>query len=613
MKKPPPDQKSLPGLWRMLRYFWPRLRKYRWLLVASLFALFAEVGLRLLEPWPLKFVFDHVLRFGPSKTSTGLAPAHTWTELLLFAAVALVVITLLRAVASYWQTIWFAQIGRRVIAQLREQLYRHLQYLSLSFHTKAKTGDLIIRLMNDISMLQDVAVTAMMPLLAKMLIVAAMIGLMFWLRWQLALAAVAVFPLFCLRSFTVGRRIQQAAQRQRRQEGAMAARAAESISAIKTVQVFSLEAVFAREVASQSEKSLRQDVQSRRLAASLERSVDVLVAVATALVLWQGARLVIAREITPGDLLVFLAYLKTAYRPVQDFAKYTARLAKASAAAERVLELLDRVPAVRDLPGAIPAPAFQGRVEFKQVEFAYEKGQHLLRGIELEIQPGQHVVIAGPSGGGKSTLASLILRLYDPLKGSIRIDGRDIRQFTLESLRSQISVVLQDHVLFAVSVSENIAAGTPGAGPAEVEAAARLANAHEFIAALPQGYATVLGERGVTLSQGQRQRLAIARAAMRKAPILILDEPTVGLDKRNERAVLEAIQRLYQGRTTFLITHDLRQATSADLILYVEAGRILERGTHATLLEARGGYAALWTLHSGMRERASENQAYAIA
>ncbi|MBU6399438.1 MAG: ABC transporter ATP-binding protein/permease [Verrucomicrobia bacterium] len=615
MKPPPPASSGLPNLWRMLRYFWPRLQKHRWLIAVSLAALFAEVGIRLLEPWPLKFVFDGVLRFG-RKHHAGVAWANgtfSASEGLILAAVALVVITASRAVAAYWQTIWFAQIGRRVIAQLREQLYRHLQYLSLSFHTKARTGDLVIRLMNDISMLQDVAVTALLPLSARALIVVAMILLMFWLNWQLALAAIAVFPLFCLLSLTLGRRIQHVAQRQRRQEGALAARAAESISAIKTVQAFSLESAFAREVAAQSEKSLRQDVQGRRLAASLERSVDVLVAIASALVLWRGATLVLDGQITAGDLLVFLAYLKTAYRPVQDFAKYAARLAKASAAGERVLELLDRVPEVRDLPNAISAPPLQGQVEFRGVTFAYERGRRLLRQVDLQITPGQQVVIVGPSGGGKSTLVSLILRLYDPQEGAVCIDGHDVRHFTLESLRSQISVVLQDHVLFAVSVSDNIAAGAPGAGRAEIEAAARLANAHEFITALPQGYDTVVGERGLTLSQGQRQRLAIARAAIRRAPILILDEPTIGLDKQNERAVLEAIQRLYHGRTTFLITHDLRQATRADAVLYVERGRLREQGTHDALVQAGGRYAALWRLNSGSPETPTEPKTYAMA
>jgi len=607
-------------LWRILAYFWPHIRQYRLLIAGSLFALCAEVGLRLLEPWPLKFVFDHIIGPGSKRRQIFYSKLESFDPrtLLTLAALAVVVITGLRAVASYRQTIGFTQIGNRALAKVRSQLYRHVQYLSLSFHTKARTGDLVVRMMNDVGMLQDVAVTALFPLLAKALIVAGMLALMFYMQWQLALIAVAVLPLFWLRSVRVGRRIREVAKKQRRQEGAMAATFSESISAIRTVQALSLEETFARAFSTQSEKSLKQDVKGKRLSAALERSLDVLIALATALVLWQGTRLVLRKEITPGELLVFLAYLKSAYRPVQDFAKYTSRLGKASAAGERVIDLLERVPDVRDLPGAVRAPAFSGRVQFEQVSFAYEHGQQLLEEVELDIKPGQHVVLVGPSGGGKTTLVSLVLRLYDPLQGRVRIDGRDIREFTLESLRSQISVVLQDNVLFAASARDNIAYASPGATPAEIEAAARLANAHEFISALPQGYETVLGERGVTLSQGQRQRIAVARAAIRKAPILILDEPTTGLDKRNEQAVFEALDRLYRSRTTFLITHDLPHAMTADLVLYLENGRIVERGTHSELMQINGRYAPIYRLaaeRSGLQTNAlpRETEAQVVA
>jgi len=603
---------NLPGLWRISKYFWPHARKHPGLIAVSLLALLAEVGLRLMEPWPLKFVFDRILESGRPGRLAFLPDLEGVDPMIALAgaAVAVVAISGLRSLASYQQTIGFAQIGNRVLRAVRSQLYRHVQYLSLSFHTQAKTGDLLVRVISDVGLLQDVAVSALIPTVAKALIVAGMIGLMCCMNWQLALIAVSVFPMFWLRTVTLTGRIREVARKQRRQEGAMAATAAESIHAIKTVQALGLEGALAESFSNDSERSLREDVKGKRLSATLERSMDVIIAVATALVLWRGTRLVLRGAISAGDLLVFLAYLKSAYRPVQDFAKYTARLAKATAAGERVIDLLERVPDVRDLPGAIRAPAFRGEVKFENVSFAYQPDKPVLDKIDLTVRPGQRVVIVGPSGAGKSTLLSLILRLYDPQHGRVAIDGEDIRRFTLESLRSQISVVLQDNILFAVSVRDNIGFAAPGTP--EIEQAARLANAHEFISALPQGYETVIGERGVTLSHGQRQRIAIARAVARKASILILDEPTTGLDKRNEQAVLEALEGLYQGRTTFLITHDLRHVARGDWIVYLEAGRIVEQGRHEGLMKGNGRYAAAWRPQSMSARVQGELEAKAL-
>jgi ATP-binding cassette subfamily B protein len=337
------------------------------------------------------------------------------------------------------------------------------------------------------------------------------------------------------------------------------------------------------------------------LSASLERSVDLFVAVATALVLWYGARLVLQHALTAGDLLVFLSYLKSAFRPARDFAKYTGRLAKATAAGERVLDILEEIPEVRDLPGALPAPTFAGAVRFDRVSFAYEPGRDALVDVSFETRPGQRVAVTGMSGSGKSTLVSLVLRLYDPRQGAVTIDGRDIRAYTLESLRSQISVVLQDTILFSASVRDNIGFGAPGVTAAEIEDAARLSSAHEFIQALPNGYDTILGERGLTLSGGQRQRIALARAAVRRSSILILDEPTTSLDEENARAVTRGLEAIARGRTTVLVSHDLDLISRADLILFLDRGQVVERGTHDELVRAGGRYALLYRLQSAAR------------
>lgn len=598
MARPTSLRQSLPGLLHILQRFRPYLRR-EWLLIAgSLFALIAEVCLRLLEPWPLKFIFDRVIVTAPSggRSDIPLIDGLDSMTLLTLSAAAVVVLTGLRALAAYGSTVALALVGNRVLTEVRADLYRHLQRLSLSFYAKRRDGDLTLRVIGDVGLLKEVAVTAALPLFGNILVLFGMIGVMFWLNTQLALLALSIIPLFWLSTVRLSRRIRIVSRLQREREGAMAANVAESIGAMQVVQALSLEGVFAEAFGGENRKNLKEGVKVTRLSAALERSVDVLIAIGTGLVLWYGARLVLGGTLTPGDLLIFLTYLKSAFRPVRDFAKYTARLSKASAAGERVIELLDHEPEVRDLPTATPAPAFRGIVQFEEVGFAYEPGHPTLHDVDFEVHPGQYVALVGPSGAGKSTLTSLLLRLYDPTRGRVLIDGRDIRDYTIESLRSQVSVVLQGTILFAASVRDNIAYGAPHATPEAIEAAARLANAHAFIQALPRGYDTVLGERGVTLSAGQRQRISVARTAVRATPILILDEPTTGLDEENEGAVTEALTRLARDRTTFLITHDLHLAPRADLILYIDNGRVAERGTHAELMRTGGKYAAMYRM-----------------
>ena len=594
-------RRSAPGLWRLGRHFWPHLRG-QWLLVlASLGALFAEVALQLLEPWPLKLVLDRVLASPKNGSGPAFLNALDPTIVLTLIAIGLVAITGLRALASYANTVGFALIGNRVLTGVRAAVYRHLQYLSLSFHTRSRSGELALRVMSDVGVINDVAVTAILPLAASTLVLFGMVGLMLWLRWELAVLALATAPLFWIRTVKLSGLIKEASRKQRQRDGAMAATAVESIGAIKIVQALSLERTFSDAFSSANAKSLRAGVRASRLSASLERSVDLFVAVATALVLWFGARLVLQHALTAGDLIVFLSYLKSAFRPARDFAKYTGRLAKATAAGERVLDVLEEQPEVRDLPGARTAPAFSGALRFQRVSFAYETGSPVLDDVSFEVRPGQWVAVTGASGSGKSTLVSLVLRLYDPQRGAVTIDGHNIRAYTLESLRSQISVVLQDPMLFAASVRDNIAYGAPRATAGEIGAAALLASAHGFIGALSSGYDTMLGERGVTLSGGQRQRIALARAAVRRSSILILDEPTTGLDDENARAVTDGLRAIARGRTTLLVSHDLDLVSRSDLILFLDGGRVVERGTHEELMHANGRYASVFGLRAAAR------------
>jgi ATP-binding cassette subfamily B protein len=599
-----PDRKSLraalPGIVRILRRFSPQIHQQKNLLIVSFVALMAEIFLHLLEPWPLKFIFDYILLPG-FKTKPlgipfidGLSPFALLTTLTL----ALVAIAALRATAAYFSVVGMSLAATNVLTEIRADLYSHLQRLSLSFHHKAKSGDLITRVTSDIDRLREVTVMAVMPLLAHSLTLVGMFGVMFWLHWELALIAIAVFPLFLFSTIRLTKRIRQVVRQQRQREGAMAATAAESIGAIKIVQALSLQDMLENTFFSHNHQSLKDSAKAQRLAAGLERMVELLVGVAIALVLWRGVQLVLRQSLTPGDLLVFVNYLRIAFKPMRQLAKYTGQIAKATASGERVLDVLDIVPDIRDARGAIDAPPLEGTVQFQNVSFAYEPNQSILKDVNFIVYPGQHVALVGPSGGGKSTLVSLLLRLYDPIEGRILVDGHDLREYKLHSLRRQISVVLQDSILFAASVRDNIAYGCLQASGEEIEQAARLANAHNFIMALPQGYDTILGERGATLSGGQRQRIAIARAAVRQAPIVILDEPTTGLDQENEHAVNEALERLTKGRTTFLISHNLKPVVQADLILYVEGGEILEQGTHAELIRLGGRYAAMYALQS---------------
>lgn len=604
----------IPGVWRILQRFWPYIRKRRVLIAGSFLALLFETGLRLLEPWPLKFVFDRILVPETHPSFLGFLGGNKVEPMMLltFLAVAIVVISGLGNIAAYLSTYGMSLAAVQVLSEVRGNLFSHLQRLSLSFHHKYKSGDLISRVTADIEKMRIVTVKTALPLLTNIVAVIGMSLIMFWLHWELALIAIAVFPLFAFSTSSLIKRIRGFARKHRNSEGVIASTTGETIGAIKVVQALSLHDLLENIFFKQNDKSLDEVAQSLRLSAALERTVQVLMAIITAIVLWRGSLLVLHKSLSPGDLLVFITYLKNAFDPMRKLANQVGQIAKATASGERVIDILDYEPNVRDLPGATKAHPFFGAVRFENLSFGYEADRDILKDLNFVVQPGQQAALVGPSGSGKSTLVSLILRLYDPVEGRILIDGQDIREYTLHSLRQQISVVLQDSILFGSSIRDNIAYGKLGASDEEVKRAAISANAHDFIMEQPQGYDTILGERGATLSGGQRQRIAIARAAIRHAPIVILDEPTTGLDNASERAVSAALERLTQGRTTFLISHNLRAVEHADLIFYVESGSILERGNHAELMNLGGRYATLYRLQNIVNNSVPEGDNYAV-
>jgi ATP-binding cassette subfamily B protein len=579
---------ALPGLAKILGRFHPEIRKERRLVLLAALAMVVQVGARILEPWPLKWVIDRLTL--PEGAAPGIGTLETPSFIALCALGTLLAVAV-RAAAAYFSSVGFALAGNRVLTRIRLQVYRHVQTLSLAFHARSRSGDLLVRMVSDVGILREAIVTALLPLATNVVLLAAMVAVMAYVDWRLAAIALVPLPLFLLFTLRQSRKIQVVGRQQRRREGDLANAAAESLQSIQTIQAFSLEESFSESFSAANQKDLKQGVKGKRLTAGLERGVDVMVGISTALVLWMGSLGVLGATLSVGDLVLFLTYQRRALRPLKDFAKYTGRIAKATAAGERILELLDSEVDVKERSDARVAPAFRGDIALRGVTAGYTEGASVLRALDLEIRAGEQLALVGPSGSGKSTLLRLLLRLGDPDAGTIEIDGRPLAEFTLDSLRGQIRLVPQEPVLFATSVRENIAAGDPRCSGAEIVAAARLAHAHEFIGELPDGYETELGERGATLSWGQRQRIAIARAVVRDAPILLLDEPLTGVDPANAKAVRAALEDASRGRTCVWVTHDPDIAARCDRVVLLDQGRIVEAGTPAELVQAGGRYA----------------------
>ena len=596
---------------RIWRHFGDLVRAERLNLMLSAMGTCAVAVCEILKPWPLKVIFDYgLLRKGGEGIWAGVAAfMHSHPELgIALASLSIVVIAVAGGLAGYLETITMAAATQRVVFGIRARLFRHIQELSLDFHDESRSGDLLMRLTGDINLMREMLSGVTATLGSTVLIFVGMTVVMALMDPWLTLAALVVVPVLAFAVWRLSGQLKAAVSKQRKSEGEVAAAIHESLIGVRAVKAFSREREEERRFGRTNRKSLKEGLRAKRLELVLMRLVQILIACGTCAVVLLGARRVAAGTITPGDLLVFMAYAQMMYRPMSRISRLLAHLVKAMASGERVVEVLERTPSVVDARDAVPAPAFQGRIEFDRVTFGYRSGERALRRVSFTAEPGEVIALVGKTGSGKSTVFNLLLRFYDPQGGMIRIDGEDIRRYSMSSLRDQMSIVLQEPLLFGLTVHENIAFGKPKAVREKVLEAAMKAEADEFIRELPQGYDTVIAERGASLSGGQKQRIAIARAVLRRTPILLLDEPHTGLDAQTEADVAESLAKLMQGRTTFVIAHRLATVRNADRILYLSKGKLLAQGTHEELTATVDAYRRLCALQFGAESAATESE-----
>lgn len=553
-----------------------------------------------LRPWPLKVVIDRVIASKPRPSRVPFL-GH-WldqiplekTTVLYGACCATLCIAVATGLLTYFYTNQLGRIGQQFVSDVRQDLFAHMQRLSLRFHDGQRTGDLITRLTNDVQAIQEIVASGTIVLGSNVFLLACMLGVMLWLNWQFALVALAFSPILFYSVFRYSERIRIAARQARASTGSLASFAQETLASIRIVQGLAQEDQQDDRFRLQNAAGLAAYLDTVRYQARVAPMVDVLAAAGTALVMWYGAAQVLRGHLTTGDVVVFFAYVTNLYSPIRALSKSSYALSKAAVASERIAEVMAVPREVADRPNAVHAPRFKGNIEFQGVTFGYNEGRPILSDINFAIEQGQTVALVGPTGSGKSSIVSLLLRFYDAQHGSITIDGVDIRAYFVRDLRDQISLVLQDALLFSGTISENIAFGRPDASEQDIRTAALLANADEFIQNLPNRYHSIVAEFGSTLSGGQKQRIALARAVLRDSPIFVLDEPTSSLDPVSEAMVLDALAQATAGRTTLIVTHRLSTIRPADRIIVIEHGCIVESGNHDSLIRAKGKYADLY-------------------
>ena len=584
---------------RFRQIFLTHLRQVKGRLMLAALCTLGVTAAELLKPWPLKLILDHGILDKPLPHFLGFL--HSMVEgskvmLVVGASCAIVLIALFGGLFSYSQIFITSSIGYKMVYALRRELFAHLQRLSLSFHNHARSGDLMTKIAGDTNTLKDVFAESILKFSSQALEVFGMFAIMFALNWKVSLIPVATMPFLCFSLFHLYRKTKASVKKQKRQEGKVASRMTEVLSAIPLVQAYAREKYEEEKFDTVTAETLQESIRIARLEAAATRSSQIITALGTAVAVLFGALQVLHDRMLPGELVLVVAYLNNLYKPLRGLAKLSTDFSKAMASADRISEVLDLEPEIQDRPEAIEVDGLLGEIVFDKVSFDYGGGKEVLKEVSFALAPGQRVAVVGVSGAGKSTIVSLLLRLYESQAGAIFVDGINIQQFRRESLRRQIGIVFQDSILFGATIRENIAYGKPEASLEEIVSAARSANADEFIRELEDGYDSVIGERGATLSGGQQQRIAIARALIRNAPILILDEPMTGLDVESEAKVREALDRLMAGRTCLMITHDLHSVEDADQVLVLEEGRIIERGKHDELVARSGRYRELYEL-----------------